>query len=241
MLGGNWKAIFLLLVITSYPCSGAKTIQVLTYEAPPFAVKHGDAITGLLVEIVHEMFSRTNINYELKFVPLKRALLSVERNDTQCIIPLARSQEREAKYQWISPVLVSRFGLFAHPDDDIKIETMEDAKHYVVGSYRGAGISDYLTSHGFTVETSSTNQQSFWKLQKKRVGLWASELINAEHYMLNDQMMLKPKLVFYTSLSGLACNLDISKNKILQLKLAMVSMHRDGFITNLYQKYGLNL
>ncbi|SON52570.1 substrate-binding periplasmic protein [Vibrio tapetis] len=241
MLGVNWKALTLLLTMIVYPCSGATTIQVLTYEAPPFAIKKGDAITGLLVDIVHEMFSRTNINYELKFVPLKRALLSVERNNTQCIIPLARSQEREARFQWISPVLVSRFGLFAHPDNNIEIKTMEDAKPYVVGSYRGAGISEYLISHGFQVEMSSTNQQSFWKLQKNRIELWASELINAEHYMLTDQLMLKPKLVFYTSLGGLACNLKISEHKILRLKLAMISMHRDGFMANLYQRYGLEL
>ncbi len=241
MRGVNWKAIAILLAITLPLYSGATTIQVLTYEAPPFAIKKEDIIKGLLVEIVHEMFSRTNINYQLKFVPLKRALLSVERTPNQCIIPLARSQVREAKYQWISPVLVSRFGLFAHPDDDIKIATMEDAKPYVVGSYRGAGISEYLISQGFNVEMSSTNQQSFWKLQKKRVGLWASELINAEHYMLTDQVMLEPKLVFYTSLSGLAFNLGVNTHKILQLKLALVSMHRDGFISNLYQKYGLEL
>lgn len=236
-----FATLLLWPLLLSSPLSFSAPIQVLTYEVPPFAVQIGSQKHGLLVELLAELFKRATLDYEIKFVPLKRAIRSVEQTLNQCVMPVNRSQEREANFQWISPVLVSRYGLFSHPKDKINIETMDDAKPYLIGSFRGAGIGEYLVGNGFKVELTSSNEQSYRKLQRKRISLWASELISAEHIMDKEKQTLKPKLVFYTSLSAMACNRNLSEDRVIKLKLALTGMYRDGFINQLYRHYGIEI
>ena len=239
--GGIIATLLLWGLLLCSPPVFSAPIQVLTYEVSPFAVQIGNQKHGLLVDLLAELFKRAALEYEIKFVPLKRAMRSVEQTADQCVMPVNRSQEREVNFQWISPVLVSRYGLFSHPEDNINIETMDDAKPYLIGSFRGAGIGEYLMANGFKVDLTSTNEQSYWKLQRKRISLWASELISARQIMLKDGQALKPMLVFYTSLSAMACNRNLSEDKVRKLKLALSGMYRSGFINQLYRYYGLDI
>lgn len=240
MYGVKHKWLLIVLLLWANPAHVAP-IEVLTYEVSPFAVQIRNQKHGLLIELVAELFKRASLDYQIKFIPLKRAMLSVQHSENQCVVPVDRSQERETSYQWISPVLISRYGLFGDPNNDVDLATMHDAKPYVIGSFRGAGIGEYLAGHGFKVELASTNEQSYWKLQRGRVSLWASELINAEQIMLKEGLSLQPKLVFFTALRAMACNLELSEHKVTKLRLALISMYRDGFIDQLYRDYGIEI
>ncbi|MCZ4338642.1 substrate-binding periplasmic protein [Shewanella colwelliana] len=219
----------------------AEPVKVLTYDVAPFAFTNDEQNQGLLIEVLDELFKRSRLEYQVQFLPLKRAIISVEHDNNACVLPIERSQEREVHFQWISPVLVSRYGLFGLPESQIHLTTLEDAKPYVIGSFLGSGVGEYLKDFGFRVELTTSNRQNVNKLLRKRIPFWAAELVSANHLMKKARVNLTPELVFYTSLRAMACNKEMDVNKTESLQASLLSMYHDGFLTTLYAKYGTEI
>ncbi|WP_051413172.1 substrate-binding periplasmic protein [Shewanella colwelliana] len=230
----------LYLILASFAVQ-AEPVKVLTYDVAPFAFTNGEQNQGLLIEVLDELFKRSELEYMVQFLPLKRAIISVEHDNNTCVLPIERSQEREVHFQWISPVLVSRYGLFDLPESQIYLTTLEDAKPYVIGSFLGSGVGEYLKDFGFRVELTSSNRQNVNKLLRKRIPFWAAELVSANHLMKKAGVNLTPELVFYTSLRAMACNKEMDFKKAEALQASLLSMYHDGFLTALYAKYGTEI
>ncbi|QLE85751.1 transporter substrate-binding domain-containing protein [Shewanella sp. Scap07] len=216
-------------------------IELYTYEVAPFAVYENGKPSGLLIEVLDELFKRSDLSYQIQFVPLKRAMITVQRQAHKCVLPVARSQEREVQFQWISPVLITRFGLYSKPEQSFPLTTLIDAKPYRIGSFLGSGIGEYLANLGFTVELSSTTQQNFAKLNRDRIDLWAAELISAKHIAQANGVSLEPQLVFYTALGAMACNHNMPQAQIQLLQTQLNMMYQDGFMGRLYHSYGVDI
>ena len=174
---------FLALLVLPFHFALAKNIHILTYEESPYAVLVGKTHKGLLVDMLRELFSRSGLQYELRFMPLKRAMTITELQPDHCVLPIVRSQEREANFQWVSPVLVSRYGLFSQQGHSIPLVTLNDAKAYKIGSFLGNGIGEYLIDLGFDVELTALSVQNLHKLKRGRFELWAEDLISARELM----------------------------------------------------------
>ena len=221
--------------------SHAIDIELYTYEVAPFAMYEQGQATGLLVEVLDELFERANLSYQLQFVPLKRALITVKRQPNKCVLPVTRSQEREAQFQWVSPVAIYRFGFFSKPSQSYDLTTLIDAKPYRIGSFLGSGIGEYLQSLGFTVELSSTTQQNFAKLNRDRIDLWAAELISAKHIASANGVAMEPQMVFYTALGAMACNDKLNPAHLSLLQSTLNGMYQDGFMGRIYHRYGVDI
>lgn len=237
----QWLSAIGLSLLTSLSVR-AETIEVLTYEESPFAVKVGKTHQGLLVDMLKELFSRTSLDYKLRFIPLKRAIVTTERMPGHCVLPVVRSQEREAHFHWISPVLVSRYGLFSRSNQTIPLTSLSDAKPYKIGSFLGSGIGEYLTDLGYDVELASVSAQNLRKLKRARIELWAAELVSAQEQMQKQAINFGvPELIFYTSLRAMACNKEMPREYTLALENALKSMYRDGYMSRLYLEYGVKI
>lgn len=242
MSGNKLLILSLCACLFGMPDVRADTLQVLTYEESPFALRVGKTQKGLLVDMLKELFSRTDLQYELRFIPLKRAIITTERLPGHCVLPVARNQEREANFHWISPVLVSRYGLYSRTDEKIQLTTLLDAKPYTIGSFLGSGIGEYLQELGFNVELASVSAQNLRKLKRSRIDLWAAELISAQAQMQLQAINFgDPELVFYTSIRAMACNVEMPLDQKFKLEQALQSMYRDGYMRELYLEYGVEI
>jgi len=232
--------IFLSVTICLFSSlTSAQNIHVITYEESPYAVMVGKTQKGLLVDMLKEMFARSGLQYELRFMPLKRAITTAEFKANHCVLPIVRSQEREANFQWVSPVLVSRYGLFSHQNQSIPLVTLSDAKDYKIGSFLGGGIGEYLMDLGFQVELTALSVQNIQKLKRGRFEMWAAGLINARELMKKQGVtFVKPELVFYTSIRAMACNKNLSSEYVDKLTVALIAMYHDGYMDSLYREYG---
>lgn len=84
--------------------------------------------------------------------------------------------------------------------------------------------------------------QNLRKLKRARIELWAAELISAREQMLKQAMNFgEPELIFYTSLRAMACNREMSLEVKLKLDKALTSMYRDGYMSELYLEYGVEI
>lgn len=222
-----------------FSCIGsvhAKPLNVVTFIEKPLIYQHKGEPVGVVVDVVRALFGQAGIDYKLRLMPPKRALLTTAETENFCVFPVERSQEREAQFQWVSPVLISRHGLFSHPEAPIKLKTLEDAKSYKLGSYLGSGVGEYLENSGFNVEYAGRNELNARKLLKNRIDLWVSDiesakfLINSENLPITD-----PEIVFFTTVRTMACNLAVDKATVKQLQKTITNMYRNGDVEKIYR------
>lgn len=229
-----------LAVLLSLFCMGswATPLTILTFLERPLVDSEGEKPTGLVVQVIEEMMRRSGVDYKLSLMPPKRTLLMAQTEDHTCVFPIERSQEREASFRWVSPVIISRHGLYSHPDRRIPLITLDDAKSYKIGSFLGSGVGEYLESFGYQVEYAGRNELNAGKLEKKRIDLWASDRVSAE--FLSREMRFDvgdPELSFFTTVRAMACHHSVDADTIKLLQTILTGMYRDGTIERIYKSY----
>ena len=232
----RWCVVFLSLTLYSSLSAGEeKPLNLITFIEKPLIDQVDGEPYGVVVSVIKELFRQANITYTLRLMPPKRAILMTSETENYCVFPIERSQEREVNYQWVSPVLISRHGLYSHPDRPIDLKTLEDARSYKLGSYLGSGVGEYLESFGFNVEYTGRNELNARKLLKNRIDLWVSDTESAKFLIKQERMSLsEPELVFFTTVRAMACNLAVDSDVVKKLQKTVTNMYRSGDIERIY-------
>lgn len=200
-------------------------IKLLTYDEPPWVDAQQEPLQGPTIELVKEVFTLAGVPFSIEVLPLKRALLMVNKQANTCVFPIERSQEREASLRWISPLVVSRYGLYSVSGQGLNLETLEDARRYSIASYLGSGAAEYLMSRGFTVTQVRSAKLGPNMLAHRRFDLWVSDTRTAQ--ALNESVgpdMGSPALVFLSTLRAMGCHPDTSKVSIELLQTALLHL-----------------
>jgi hypothetical protein len=223
---------FLWLSMASY---AAPKPYTLAFAAnPPFSMTDNGRPQGIAINIISVLFEQAHIPYQLVEVPLVRAMMNAKTTENYCAFPVQRSQNIEADYQWISPILMTRSGLFARPDFQEQLLTLSDAKKMKVGVLRGSGDADYLKSFGFTVEEANTQAQNIDKLLAKRFDLWATDVLSANFFIQKrGKAAAKEVLTFRATLSSLACQVDMNKGDLATLQETLDRLIKEGVLQKL--------
>lgn len=241
MLGnklGFAQSLFLMLslvvasILSPFAIGADHKLNLVTFVEPPYVFPKGNANKGLVVQIVEELMERAQQDYSLTILPPKRALLHAIRTSNTCVFPVERSQEREVKLRWVSPILISRNGFYATKTKGIEpLRVLNDVKDYRIGSVLGSAIGEYLLSLGFSVDLASDNRANLVKLNRGRIDLWAVDTLTAEHVSKENNVEIdEAKLIFFTALRAIGCNLDVPANKITRMNQELAKMYQDGFI-----------
>ena len=231
-----WVALAPLILFTSLSFSAEKPLTLVTFIEKPLIDQQNGVPSGVVVNVVKELFRQANVAYTLRLMPPKRAILMTSETNNYCVFPIERSQEREVKYQWVSPVLISRHGLYSHPDKPIELKTLEDARPYKLGSYLGSGMGEYLESFGFNVEYAGRNELNARKLLKNRIDLWVSDTESAKFLIKHELLSLNaPELIFFTTVRAMACNLSVDSGVVKRLQKTATKMYRSGDAERIYK------
>lgn len=240
------RVLALVLLATVLPAQGGNDdLRLLTYSDPPYVYPNGDHFKeharGLAILYIKQLMAKAAIPYSLDILPPKRALLVALSTPNTCVFPIERSQEREVKFSWVSPVLISRHGFFKRPDSpSFNLRTIRDAEKLTIGTYLGSGIGEYLRTQGFQVDETNSNESNIHKLQAKRIDLWASDVLSAQYIAnKNDLVLAEPELVFFTSLRAMGCNLSVSDEKIHHLNQTLKLMYQEGDIEKIQREFTL--
>jgi len=232
-----WDGLLMLTLFLVNPLR-AETITLFTEELPPYSMESDGRITGVTVDIVTELFRRADYAFEVRKVPWQRAYLMARTKTNSCAFPVQRSQENEALFHWVSPIVISRSAFYTRSDRELNIRVLDDVRSLRIGSYRGSGVADYLMSQGFELDLTTEDSQNLRKLQLGRLDVWAADTLTAPY--LADQLgadPIKEQLVYLTVLRALACNLDTREATIFSLNHTLHSMYADGTIDRLVEAY----
>tara|TARA_R110001592_G_scaffold336019_1_gene621130 strand:- start:33380 stop:34141 length:762 start_codon:yes stop_codon:yes gene_type:complete len=216
------------------------SINFVTFYDPPYIFNSAETNKQGLVQIIlKSLMDNIGIKYSIMMLPPKRAELFVQATPNSCILPIEKSQEREVLFSWVSPILVSKHGLFQmQKHKPILVEALDDARPYRLGSYLGSGIGDYLKSFGYQVDFANQNQANILKLSAGRIDLWASDILTAQYISKSENIEISAsRLDFFTTLKAIGCHPSIDQDTIYKMNQELQWMYQTGQIYSIVQKF----
>ena len=123
---------------------------MVTEDAPPLQTIQQGEVQGVVTKKVRSVLNKAGLNAQIKAYPWARSYhLATHRNNT-LIYPLARTPEREGKFIWLGKVAVLELVFVRLADNHkMKMKTMTDARHFIIGASRDDMTHEVLLEHGF--------------------------------------------------------------------------------------------
>ncbi|HEY8023459.1 MAG TPA: transporter substrate-binding domain-containing protein [Burkholderiaceae bacterium] len=234
------RYVAMLLVLFFSLDAMGEHLALFTEEYPPFNMsgKDGKAI-GVSTEIVRELLNEDHLDFDIKVVPWKRAVLEAELVADTCVFSMSRTAERESKYQWVGPLVANEWAIFAKSGAPTYPSAIGDVKSSRIGSYTGDAIVEYLQSRDYHVDEAQSDDVNPNKLLNGRIDYWATGKLIGQ-YRLRQQKIdnIQPIFVFNKTDMYLACNGRTSPALIAHLNATLSDMRRHGAIDKIYARYG---
>ena len=222
------------------------SMVLLTENFPPYNMAingknfaQEDNIDGIAVDIVREMYKRAGIKYSMtpRFPWERIYKLALEKPDYGVFVT-ARLPERESAFKWVGPIGPDDWVLLARGDSPIALKSLDEAKKYRVGAYKGDAMAEYLAEHGFEPALALRDQENAGKLQKGEIDLWASG-DPAGRYLAKQVGVsgLKTVLRFNSDQLYLALNKETPDEVVQKLQAALDKMRAEGFVDDVLNSY----
>lgn len=128
----------------------AEPLVLYTEQFPPYNFLQQDKIVGINTELVALSCEQAGIECQFELYPWLRAYDNAIKHPLSGIYSTARTAERQGLFQWVGPLSSSRgffYRLKSRPQ--IKVNSLADAKNYVIGVARGDAYELYLLNEGF--------------------------------------------------------------------------------------------
>ncbi|WP_426415399.1 substrate-binding periplasmic protein [Aestuariirhabdus sp. LZHN29] len=243
-----WALLGLVCVVTTahaeIPPNYILSLQTENFPPYNFAINgsnyaKGNDVDGISVRIVREMFKRANIRQKvtLRF-PWERIYKKAMEKEGFGVFSMVRSDEREPLFKWVGPLAPDEWVFFARDGSNIRLNSLEDARKYKIGGYKGDALTDYLLEQGFRVQQSVADHLNASKLASGKIDLWAANnysglfLANREKVTGIKQVLTFDKVDLYLGL-----NRETPDEVVQTLQSALDSIRNDGSLDNIINSY----
>jgi polar amino acid transport system substrate-binding protein len=221
-------------------------IVLLTENFPPYNMaKNGknfaqdENINGIAVDIVREMFKRADITYSLTLrFPWERVYKLALENPGYGAFVMARLPDREKLFKWVGPIGPDDWIMLAKADSKITLESLEQARKYKIGAYKGDAIAETLTKQGLKPVVVLRDQDNAKKLISGQIDLWATG-DPAGRYLARQEGVngLKTVLRFNSAELYLALNKDVPDETVAKLQAALDQLRKEGRVDEIMARY----
>lgn len=226
--------------------SPATDLVLLTENFPPYNMaKNGknfaqdENINGIAVDIVREMFKRTDITYSLTLrFPWERIYKLALEKPGYGVFVMARLPDREKLFKWVGPIGPDDWIMLAKADSKITLDTLDQARKYKIGAYKGDAIAETLAKQGLKPIVVLRDQDNARKLVNGQIDLWATGDPAGRYLARQDGVTgLKTVLRFNSAELYLALNKDVPDEIVAKLQAALDQMRKEGVVDDIMAKY----
>ncbi|SED43658.1 MULTISPECIES: substrate-binding periplasmic protein [Pseudomonas] len=221
-------------------------LVLLTENFPPYNMaKNGknfaqdENIDGIAVDIVREMFKRADITYSLTLrFPWERIYKLALEKPGYGVFVMARLPDREKLFKWVGPIGPDDWIMLAKADSKISLETLEDARKYKIGAYKGDAIAETLAKQGLNPIVVLRDQDNAKKLTSGQIDLWATGDPAGRYLARQDGVTgLKTVLRFNSAELYLALNKDVPDETVAKLQAALDQLRKEGVVDEIMGRY----
>ena len=237
----------LLLATGAHATDSPDTDMVLlTENFPPYNMaKNGknfaqdENINGIATDIVREIFKRADITYSLTLrFPWERIYKLTLEKPGYGVFVMARLPDREKLFKWVGPIGPDDWIMLAKADSKITLETLNDARKYKIGAYKGDAIAETLAKQGLNPIVVLRDQDNAKKLVNGQIDLWATG-DPAGRYLARQEGVngLKTVLRFNSAELYLALNKNVPDETVAKLQAALDQMRKEGRVEEIMAQY----
>ena len=128
--------------------------------------------------------------------------------------------------------------LLARSDSTIDVQSLDEARQYRIGAYKGDAIGEHLLAQGLEPSLALRDQANVEKLQSGAIDLWATG-DPAGRFLAKQQGVtgLKRILRFDSAELYLALNKQIPDDTVKKLQAALDQMRADGTMDTINGRY----
>jgi polar amino acid transport system substrate-binding protein len=242
LLGAGW----LLAASAQAEVPANYRMVLLTENFPPYNMAingknfaQEDNIDGIAVDIIREMFKRAEIQYNMTLrFPWDRIYKLALEKPGYGVFVTARLPERENLFKWVGPIGPDDWVLLGRSDSTISLNSLDDARQYKVGAYKGDAIAEHLVEKGLEPITALRDQENAKKLMAGQIDLWASG-DPAGRYLAKQEGIsgLKTILRFDSAELFLALNKEVPDEVVQKLQAELDQMRSEGFVDEILSNY----
>lgn len=249
-----FKGVFLALISAVALLSGAAraddspaySMVLLTENFPPYNMAADGKnfaqeanIKGIAAEVVRETFKRAGIGYSMTLrFPWERIYKLALENPGYGVFVTARLPEREKRFKWVGPIGPDDWVLLARADSPIQLSSLEAARPYRIGAYKGDAIAVELARQGMNPVTVLSDKDNARKLVDGQLDLWATG-DPAGRYLarLEGITGLKTVLRFNSAELFLALNKDTPDAVVARLQGALDQLRKEGVVDSIFAEF----
>jgi polar amino acid transport system substrate-binding protein len=249
-----FKRLLLVLASASVLLAGAAhaadnadtSLVLLTENFPPYNMaKNGknfaqdENINGIAVDIVREIFKRAEINYSLTLrFPWERIYKLALEKPGYGVFVMARLPDREKLFKWVGPIGPDDWIMLAKADSKITLESLDQARKYKIGAYKGDAIAETLTKQGLAPIMVLRDQDNAKKLVHGQIDLWATGDPAGRYLARQDGVIgLKTVLRFNSAELYLALNKNVPDEVVAKLQAALDQLRKEGVVDDIMARY----
>jgi polar amino acid transport system substrate-binding protein len=196
-------------------------------------------LNGIAVDIIREMFKRAGIQYNMTLrFPWGRIYKLALENPGYGVFVTARLPDREELFKWVGPIGPDDWVLLGKADSTITLNSLEDAKQFNVGAYKGDAIAEYLLGKGLEPITALRDTENAKKLMAGRIDLWATG-DPAGRYLAKQEGIsgFKTILRFDSAELYLALNKEVPDEVVQKLQAELDKLRSEGFVDDIQKNY----
>jgi polar amino acid transport system substrate-binding protein len=243
------RALFagLTLAASSATVQASERLYIFTEHYPPYNASvsgegfahNEDQITGICTDMVKAMLARVDYDVQMKMRAWSYAYDWVQGRENHGLFCTARTDEREQLFQWVGPLASIKWTLFAAPDSDITLSSLDDAKDLRIAGYRGDVMSQYLVDQGFDVIMNASGDVNPRRLVLGQADLWVTDglvgpLVAEDEHGITG---LRPVLVFRETPMYLAMSPQTRPGIVADLQQALDSARSEGELEAIVARY----
>jgi len=246
MFKSTLLALATSLILGTTAQAAPEQIDLLTENFPPYNMAvdgknfaRDENIRGIAADIIREMFQRAGVDYTLTLrFPWERIYKMALETPGYGVFVTARLPEREELFKWVGPIGPDDWVLLARGDSTIEVDSLEQARQYRIGAYKGDAIAEHLVAQGLQPTLALRDQVNVEKLQSGAIDLWATG-DPAGRFLAKQQGVsgLKRVLRFDSAELFLALNRQVSDETVEKLQAALDQMRADGTINTITGRY----
>lgn len=219
-------------------------LRLVTGDLPPMAMPGEPGQHGVLLDLVEMMFKRAEMPVRVEFYPWARALLMASERPRTLILPLNRTPEREARFQWLLKLYAQHF-VFMSLTGKPRVDTIAQAQRLRIGGLRGSSNLGALHQQGLQpslIYQAASIADMQRALERGLVdALYGSELIHTDAWRRSgrDPARLQVGFTLESADVWLAAQGGITEAELARLRAARDALLADGSVERLFARYSL--
>lgn len=240
------RFVTILALACGLSLARAEPLVLLTENLPPFNMSvagtnyaRDDGVTGISSDILRAVCERAQVQCQqiLRF-PWQRVYQQTLDDAGYGLFSTARTAEREGLFKWVGPIASNEWVLFSKGDSSIQLNSLDDARRYRIGGYKGDAKTQFLLDRGLEVQTALRDSENVKKLERGQIDLWVTSN-QAGRFVARQEGLENLRVVqnLHTADLYLAFNLQTPDELVQKLQSALDSLRAEGALRTIEARY----